>query len=282
MKPKSFVMRLLGEPLVPFALMGAVLFALDARRDDSDGGAEPARASEPRRIVVDTETERMLSDEFAKNNARRPTRAELDRMLDGFVETELLYREGLSRGLAEDDPVIRQRVASKMTFVIESQLALPAPSDAELRAWFERHPDRWRTPELFDFTHVFFSGPTPDARRRAAEAQSAIESGISPATLGDRFSGGRRYRRRKLADLEKTFGESFARELARQPLEKWAILQSRHGVHVVRLDARTPASAPDFERAKADVQKHWEAAQKNQHYARELERMRARWEIVKP
>ena len=60
---------------------------------------------------------------------------------------------------------MRQRVAGKMAFVLESQLVLPEPSEAELRDWFERHRERWRTPELFDFTHVFFSGPEPEARR---------------------------------------------------------------------------------------------------------------------
>jgi hypothetical protein len=268
--------RWFHEPLLLFALMGGALFALDAAGSDTKEQRPP---EVPRRIVVDAEIAGTLRSQFVRDKAREPTAEELERLIDGWIQTEVLYREGLARGLAEDDPIVRQRVAAKMAFVTESQLVLPEPSDAELRSWFERHPERWRTPELFDFTHVFFAGERSQARARAAEALSEIERGADAATLGDRFSGGRRYRRRKLDDLARSFGDGFASELAAQAVGSWAIRGSRFGVHVVRIDARAPARAPDFASARADVEKDWKEARQGDDYARAVARLRERWEI---
>ena len=233
---------ILREPLVHFLAIGLCLFALDRwRRDD------PARAEPPAAAPAGA-----LSDE------------------------EVLYREGLARGLDRDDPAVRRRVADKVAFILERAIVIPPPSEAELRAWFEARRATWDRPARIDFTHVFVAGD--GAEGRAAALLAELEAGAAPDLLGDRFSGGQRYRGRKPADLAASFGPDFARDLDRQPIGRWQLRRSRHGLHLVRVDRVEPARAADFADARLDVEKDWIDARRAEELAARVRALRARWQ----
>ncbi len=261
--------------------MGAVLFAVARRSAQPSVAPDVGVAAPSTRIVVDARVRGALAEEFKRSRSREPTQAELGALIESWIAEELLYREGLARKLDRDDPIVRQRIANKMAFVLESQVVVREPKPGELRAWFDAHRERWNVPELVDFTHVFFEGDGEEAKRKAKEALEALERGAAPGTLGERFSGGRRYRRRKLDDLAKTFGESFASEIGKQAVGGWQLRQSRFGQHVVRVDGRTAAQAASFESVELDVQKDWEASERAREQARAVEELGGRWEVVR-
>jgi parvulin-like peptidyl-prolyl isomerase len=166
-----------------------------------------------------------------------------------------------------------------MGFVLEAQVVVPEPAEDELRAWFERHPDRFGAPATVSFTHVFVTGERADARAR--ELLERLRAGDDPATLGDVFSGGRTYRGRKLDDLARAFGPEFSAGLDAQPPGQWVLRPSRHGRHLVRVDERAPARGPTFEEARVAVREDWRAARRRDAVAAALAGVRARHRIVK-
>jgi peptidyl-prolyl cis-trans isomerase C len=266
--------RLLREPLLHFVLLGVGLFALDHARRGSTAGPQSAR------ITLGADVRASLVEGWTSAHGHPPTRAESDELIGRWIDEELLYREGLARGLERDDPRVRERIATKMGLVLRSQIIVPEPTDAELRAWFEAHAERWARAELLDFTQVFVEGDDEPARARARELLAQLSAGADPNGLGDPFSGGRRYRRRKIEDLASAFGDEFVAHLSEQAEATWVQRRSRSGLHLVRVDRRTSAQGPDFASVEAEVRDEWSTARRAQGVAEAMQKLRARWEIV--
>lgn len=279
------------EPLLHFFVIGAALFAVDAWRGSRDDAAPRAVASLPSNprptgpIVVSALVRTRLAEGWQGSSGAPPTAAELDALVDHWINEEVLFREGMARGLDRDDERIRARVASKMGFVVDAQIILAEPSEAELRAFFAAHAERWASGTRVDFTHVFLKsegtarGAKDDAR--AQELLGRLTAGADPNGLGDVFSGGRRYRGRQLADLAVAFGDTFIDGLDAQPVGAWAVRRSRFGWHVVRVDRRAAALTADFEAARLDVRQAWHDEKRAEAFTAATDALRARWQIVR-
>lgn len=273
MPSPGLVRKIAGEPLVHFVVVGALLFGLQAAVGSGDDEAS-------RTIVVSEAVRQELADAFAHEHGRAPVEEELDVRIARWVADEVLYREGIARGLDHGDPGVRSRVAANMAFVLDARVQVPEPNDQQLRAFFDAHRDRWSEDELLDFTQVFVEGTDEAARARALEILERVRAGASPAGLGDTFPGGRRYRRRRVADLAGTFGDGFTAGLDAQPLGSWELRTSRFGLHLVRVDARSAASAAAFDEVRDQVREAWTDEARRAAVDRAVDALRARWEIV--
>jgi parvulin-like peptidyl-prolyl isomerase len=233
--------------------------------------------------VVDAALRAALAEDLRRRGGgREPTAAEVDAAIERWIDQEILVREATARGLDRDDPIVRERIAAKMAFVLEQQVTVPEPSEAELRRFFEAHRERWVSPARVDFTHVFVDGTDAAAAARADALRARLEAGAAPETLGDRFSGGHRYRGRKLADLEQSFGAGFVAGLDAQPAGAWVARRSRFGLHLVRVDRHEPGRAADFDTARPDVRKAWMEERRAAGLGEAIRGLRQRWEILHP
>jgi hypothetical protein len=273
------------EPLVHFVAIGAVLFAVDTWRAPESTpappptaapAAAPAPAPAQRSIVIDAEARKQIATNAERRLGRTPSDAELATETERWIDEEVLYREAVARGLDRDDPVIHQRVAGLMSYVLEQAVVIAEPTDAELRAWFDQHRDKWSVSEHIDFTHVFISDSD---EARAKQMATALAGGAAPDRLGDRFSGGHRYRGRKLTDLAHAFGNEFVAGLTKQPIGAWVQRRSRHGIHLVRVDRVEAAKGADFAAARLDVRKEWLDAKKAQELTVAMRKLRDGWTI---
>ncbi len=277
------------EPLVHFVAIGAVLFAIDAwRSEPAPAQSEPvtataptpdaAVASGPRTIVLDEDARKAIAANAERRLGHPPSAAELAEETERWIDEEVLYREAVARGLDRNDPFVHERIAGRMSYVLEQALVLPEPTEAELRAWFEQHRAKWSKPEQIDFTHVFIADG--DAAR-AGQTARALADGAAPERLGDPFSGGHRYRGRTLADLAQAFGDAFVKGLATQKPGAWVVRRSRYGLHVVRLDHAEAAGGATFEAARLDVRKDWLDAHKGEQLGAAMRKLRESWTIEK-
>jgi peptidyl-prolyl cis-trans isomerase C len=282
---------ILREPLVWFLAVGILLFAVDRwRRGDEAAGpaagpAAPATAraasAAERSIEVGADVRATLRDGLARSaGGAPPSQAELEAAVARWVDEEVLYREGLARGLDRDDPAVRKRIAEKMAFILTQEVVVPPPTEAELEAWFDARRDTWARPPRLDFTHVFVAGIGADAERRASALLAQLQGGAGPEMLGDTFSGGQRYRGRKPADLADSFGPEFARGLDQQPIGAWQLRRSRHGLHLVRVDKVEPGRAADFASARLDVEQEWTDTRRAAELAERVRALRDTYQVV--
>ena len=275
-----------------FVAIGAVLFAVDRWRAPATPAAPaptpPAAAlvaapagsaAGPRTIVVDADVRAQIAAAAERRLGHAPSAADLAEETERWIDEEVLYREAIARGLDRDDPVIHQRIAEQMAYVLDHATPVAEPTEAELRAWFDAHRERWAVPEHVDFTHVFVAGTDAAADARIDELAAALAAGAAPERLGDRFSGGHRYRGRRIADLALAFGDEFVTGLAAQPLGTWVRRRSRHGLHLVRVDRVDAPRDADFARARLDVRKEWLDAHRADAGREAMRGLRAGWTI---
>jgi hypothetical protein len=242
------------EPLLHFLLLGALLFVAHRfwQRLEPESSV----------IVVTPALHADLEREVSAELGRPATKTELDAAFETWKAEEILYREGVRLGLDDDDPLVRRRVVSKM-LELERELSFGRePSDAELDAWLLQFGDRYTEPTRYDFEQLFVSGPNKEALPRAGRLAAELERGASSEGKGDPFDGGRVFERRTLENLRQLFGERFAAQVTTLEPERWRVVESVHGLHVVRLTRVTPGPRPEREKLRPRLVRDWKLAQR--------------------
>jgi hypothetical protein len=277
---RAVLRALVREPLVHFAILGASLFALDAATSQSDEAsaaeASGAFAVPSGPIVVDATLRAALVEQWAKTHPAPPDAAQLEQLEQRWIDEEVLYREGLARSLADGDAVVRERIASQMAYVLQSRIVTPEPTEDELRAAMDASASTQAQADRVDFTQVFVAGTDDAAQARANELLHQLQGGADPDGLGDTYAGGRRFRARRIADLAQRLGDAFVEGLDVQREGTWALRRSDEGFHLVRIDRRTAAQAPDLDTVRHD----WQQARRDEAMTQAKQELRSRWEIV--
>ena len=273
-------LRVLREPLVQFAAIGAALFALDGLL----GGAERAEG-EADTIVVTSGTIDQLTDRWAKRRLRPPTAEEVDELIAEHIREEVLYREALALGLDRDDPVIRRLLRQKYEFVTQDLAVVRDPGPDELRAWYEVNGDRYRAEPRLSFTQVHF-----DADRRGAAARqdallvlAGLRDGGSPETYGggDGKLLDPSYADLTVAEVAALFGPEFADVVVDLEPGVWAgPIASGYGLHLVRLSHRDDGTVLPFEAVEARVRSDWAYQQRRDANDAIYARLLARYDVA--
>ena len=223
--------RIAREPLLHFVLLGGLIFGVDAWLHPPDRTA--------RVITVTRQMRETMATNFDEDRERRATPDELHQIIENWVASEILYREGKLLGVDRGDDTIRDRIAFKLQLMIFSQLEAPNPTVDELRAWFEAHHDRFDEPERISF----YIGPPKDepaARRDLADIEAGHENDELSRTTRAMIG-------RPVTSIAPVFGDEFRETLLASPVQEWTVLHSTEGWHVVRLDSRRPGERARFE-----------------------------------
>jgi hypothetical protein len=265
--------RLLGEPLLHFLLLGALLFALY-------GALNRGALNSPDEIVVDRNRIETLSAQFRRSWHRPPTADELKGLIDSWVREEVYYREGLAQQLDRDDPVVRRRVAQKLTAIADAQTSSEV-SPAELQAWLDAHPDDYRLQPNYSLRQVFFNPARHGQRLDAAiaAARSALAAGARELP-GDATMLPESLEAASSSEIARVFGNDFAAALARLPVGEWqGPVSSEFGVHLVMIQASQPGRLPDLAEVNTAVQRDLLRARAEQSSEAHYQSLRQRYAV---
>jgi hypothetical protein len=253
--------RLAREPLVHFLVLGGALFVLFAAVNQHS-------TSEPGKIVVTQGQVEHLAVGFARTWRRPASPEELEGLIRDYIREEVYYREAVAMGLDRDDAVIRRRLRQKLEFVSEDVASLAEPSDADLRALLESHPEKFQTERRSTFNQVYLDperhrgtiardATTLRAHLQRTGAEVDLANAGDPFLLADRFEGIPRQ------EVVKLFGEPFAAALDRLPTGVWeGPVASGYGSHLVRLVERTESRVPALDDVRDRVRREWADAQR--------------------
>ncbi len=233
----------LREPLLHFAVLGALLFGVDALLASREG--------DPRVIVVDAEVDAHAIKVFEDARGREPNAQELYALRKVWLDNEVLYREGIALGLDKGDTAIRERVIFKALSMVDAGTKLPPVDEATLREWFLKNRAKYDEPARFDFEEAVLAGDRNEAAARAFAA--ALNAG----TPGDTEAGLRVFTARPHDNIVQSYGPEFAAALAAAPMGEWQALPSREGSRVMRLKSMTPAKPAVFEDVAGAVVQDW-------------------------
>ena len=230
------------EPLIQFLLLGGALFVLDAwlhppKKDDH-------------LIVVTQALRKSFVDSFDEDKSRVPDEQELHNMVDAWVASEILYREGKAMGVDRGDEMIRDRVAYKLQLLIFDQVKVESPTEDQLRIWFIANHERFDEPEVVGF----YYGPATDEKTARGQL-AAIRNHHEPADLQQQT---RAVLNRAVAAVAAVFGQPFLTALLASPVGEWTAIQATDGWHVVRLDSRRPGSHVPLDAVRDQAVRQWE------------------------
>jgi peptidyl-prolyl cis-trans isomerase C len=261
-------MKLLREPLLHFAALGAALFALSAlaRRGGAADGRAATAGPVQRTVTIAAADVDAARATFRAASKREPSGQELADLVQGVISEELLFREGLALELDRDDRVVRRRVIEKMT-----ALARPTPPDSdpprdELARHYQSYRHRFTMPAAVSFEQLYFDPKqrgdgdgAPAAAARALAALGGARAGDGPpAGVGDPFVLPVVMKRRSQLELAHLMGEGFAAAVFAAPAGRWhGPVTSKHGVHLVRVVEREPERMPPFEEVEKQVRADW-------------------------
>lgn len=176
---------------------------------------------------------------------------------------ELLSQEADRLGIVaepiEDDEGRRETEGeARLRALLEREVVVPRADEAECRRFYEQNRRRFRSPDLFEPAHILIAARAGDdearaAARRAAEtlitelqqhpgdfaalalAHSACPSSKQGGNLGQIGPG------QTVEEFERALAGMTAGEIHPQPVE------TRYGLHVVRLDRRIDGRDLPFE-----------------------------------
>jgi PPIC-type PPIASE domain len=268
--------RFLKDPLVHFLAIGLLLFGVSAWF-----GQRVTAGRE--RIVITAAQVAKIRDTAALLNGHPPTRAELAELIEPSIRDEVLYREALSLKLGANDDEVRRRLIDKMQYLTQD-LADPKPtSEAELEAFYDANPERFRVPERVTFDQVFF-----DPAKHGDAVQSAVAAGLAdlsagkaPDGVGDHTPLRHGYDEAPRDQLEVLFGKAMTAALFTLPVGEWqGPFKSDFGWHLVRIHARSPSRLPPFDEIRDRVLQAFAADRRARRNAEEYARMRSHYDVV--
>jgi len=214
--------RFLGEPIVHFFVVGALLFV-----------AHRLVVGNPRVVVVTPGGKAEVERRFRDSHARPPSPAELDDELLRWRRDEALYREALRGGLDRNDGTIRTILADRVRARASLGIANRAPSAAELDRWLATHRSRYETPRRYDYGAVAFPRAGKSASAERDKYARALARGADPRALGRPIVGGDL----TAEDLQARLGPSLAAQIQNLPAGQWRRLESDQDLLLARVNA---------------------------------------------
>lgn len=273
----SLLRRILREPLLHFLALGALVFGIYSML-----GASETEATDPRFEVTVTQAQVDGMASRFENTWRRPPNAdELRGMIEAHVRQDILVQEALALSMDENDPVIRQRLAQKMEFLVDSAASAQPATDPELAEFFQKNAADYATTEAIAFEQIFLGAdPTEDV---IFETIAAANAGVDIMTLGERTMLPSSIRLSDRRAIAQTFGADLFDAIAALEAGQWqGAFRSGFGVHVIRLLEHVPPVVPDLEEVRARVEADWLRQASEELSAALFEEMRERYTIVLP
>jgi parvulin-like peptidyl-prolyl isomerase len=172
-----------------------------------------------------------------------------DALLTAFLETRLLVLEARTRGLvaagaAENDEqaAVQKLLATEVNAHVEVQ-------EAEVAAYFEQHKSEFEVPEKVLLRQILVptSNEARDVRRRLQKDPKAFEGLAQSMSKGPEAAAGGLMGEFSRGQLPP---ELEAAAFALAAGETGDVVTTTLGHHVLHVDARTPAQAPDLEECR--------------------------------
>lgn len=262
------VRALLGRrfAMLHFVALGALLFALQQaflapglRQGSLEGAAWPALDGRQKSEIDDE----LLYREGLRRGLDRDDGVIRQRLIQDmrFLEPEnassddALYRQALELGLDREDVVVRRRLVEKMRRHVLTQAPIPRPADGELEGYLAEQADRFVIPARVRLDQVHFDEP-----ERAQAALEALAAGQleAQALRGDPLPLPRRLPSLSARELAGRLGPAFAARSFELPPGRWSgPVGSSYGHSLVFVHDQTPKRMPRLDEVRARVEGEW-------------------------
>ena len=200
-----------------------------------------------------------------------------DQYLKRFLEYKVLAAKARKEGLAATPAYAKKMELMQMQVLIQTLFdkdgdklkELTTVKDEDVKAYFEKHPDQFMTPEAFSARHILISTKAQgkekarteeEAQARIKEVQAALAGGKTFEDAAKEFSDdpgskdkGGLYENMPFGRFVPEFDKAVRAQEAGKVGEP---VKSNFGYHLIKVEKITPAVAETFEAAKEAAKQH--------------------------
>jgi peptidyl-prolyl cis-trans isomerase C len=228
-------------------------------------------------------------EEFVKRMAESKMLAAKGKLLELDKTPE--YKLALAR--AKDDLLAREFL-TKEGPGLQKKLVV---GEAEVKAYYDAHPDRFKQPELVSVRHILVSVKKgeeqpglsdAEAKARVAKIQAELKKGAKFEALAKKYSDdpGSKDNGGLYADADPSaWVPEFGAAARTQPVAKvGAPVKTQFGYHLVKVEGRKPSRQVPFEEAKETAEKQARQERQVQVWNELMDGLRKEipFELVKP
>lgn len=200
-------------------------------------------SNEDKNIYISDQEIVSLVNAWKSQVGREPTDDEISRIINNLVQEEILYREALSLGLEQEDKIIKRRLAQKITFLKQESI-LKDYSQKEITDFYNANRDKYYVPDLYTFTHKFFSSNSNSKER----AQNHLNNSNRSYENSDPFFLGKNFAESSSLEINSNFGSNFSSYLKNSPINQWiGPYKSSFGHHNLYITEYTPGFHPNLD-----------------------------------
>lgn len=244
--------KVLREPLLHFLVIGVGLFLLFSIING------PA-VDKPNRIVLSQNQKELLAENFSRTWMRAPSDKEMEGLIDGYLRDEVFYREAIALGLDQGDNLIKRRLRQKLEFILEDVSSLVEPTDEELTLFMQQHKERFHIKPQVSFQQVYLNyDKHDDIGAQVDKLLIKLRVGENPEQLGDQTMLAVDFELISQTDIERRFGEEFARQVVSLPQGVWSgPVASGLGLHLILVSEKVEGRLPELAEVKKAVKRDW-------------------------
>jgi hypothetical protein len=270
----SVVKKLIREPIVLFIIIGLALYIIQASVFNSD-------PSSRKQITITSDQLMQLESGFSKTRMRPPTQSELEGLIADHIRNEVLYREALAMGLAENDQVIRSRLRLKLELLMDNMASVNVPSQPMLESFLQENADDFKEDYQVSFIQVFVNPEEhTDPQVVAENLLTQLQVGANPEDLGDRTMMGYAFHEYSQTDVARRFGTQFASQVSQGETGQWSgPVNSSIGLHLIRIDFYQEGTLPELSDIRKSVEREWMVKQKSEVKAAAYEKLLEGYDI---
>jgi hypothetical protein len=243
--------KILFNPLLHFLFIGIFLFLLYQ-------WVKPSQQSQDTIIIDDEMVARSISL-FKSDWGRMPSTSELEGLIERQIRLEVLYRQALKLNLDHNDELIRRRMEQKINFITNDLATIKEPSDDTLKAFMQRHGDKYKLPEKVSFVHIYLNPEQRSTARKDAMAKLLTlpkqdQRPKEKITMGDAFPMLQVVNDMSRKEIASQMGDDFADSIFKAPVGVWqGPLLSGFGLHLVFVEKHVPAKDAVWSTVRAEV-----------------------------
>jgi peptidyl-prolyl cis-trans isomerase C len=179
-----------------------------------------------------------------------------------LIVRELLRQESVRLGVtakpdSDDEGRTETAEEAAMRALIAREVATPEPDEESCHRFYDQNLSRFRTSDLYEAAHILIAAPRDDLSAREAARAKADDILAAITAVPDSFAA----HAGEQSDCETSAREGgslgqltsgqtvaeFEAGLARMKLGEIALIETRYGFHVVRLDNYAPGQLLPFE-----------------------------------
>jgi parvulin-like peptidyl-prolyl isomerase len=235
--------RILKEPLVHFLFIGASLFFIYAQVNDTVSQSD-------NKVYISKNQLNKIYSKWVDKTGKAPNKLEKKRLLDEYIEQEVLFKEAMAKGLDKNDHVIRKHLAKKMKFVFDDNTVLQKPTNEELKNLYKKEISLFQSTQNISFNQIVFSKDTKNIEEEAKKLLKRLKSSKSSkvSTIGKKVDLNK-------ISVEKIFSKKFSNTIFNLELNRWqGPFKTKYGLHLVNIHSIIKTKAPSFEDMKNELE----------------------------